>query len=176
MQATSIRERSKGEDKMTRLSEKQARALGIIPGPKKKQKRRQSVQWDAKVFPGGVWLQVPFVPPSLNVWKNWHWGRQGRYKKDLYQAVKSLAMAMKLPKFGRAEVQIVYYHATNRRRDPADNWAPKFLMDALVQGGILEDDNGDLVDVQPVDMRVDTERPRTEIFVWVLSKTTDIPY
>jgi len=39
-------------------------------------------------------------------------------------------------------------------------------MDALVRGGILVDDNGDLVDVQPVDMRVDPVRPRTEVFVW----------
>lgn len=71
-----------------------------------------------------------------------------------------------LPKFERAVVQIVYYHRTDRRRDPADNWAPKILMDALVRGGILVDDNGDLMNVQPVDMKVDPERPRTEVFVW----------
>lgn len=159
---------------MTRLSLKQARALGIIPGPAPthggKKHRNQpkilySSQWDAKTFPGGMWLQVPFVPPSLNEWKNWHWAKQGRYKDELYQAVRLLALAAKLPRYERAVVQIIYYHATNRRRDPADNWAPKFLMDALVAGGILADDNGDLVTVQ-VGMKVDPEKPRTEIFIW----------
>lgn len=159
---------------MTRLSVKQAQALGI-PGPGIKKRRSppkvmlpavSAVQWDAKTFPGGIWLQVPFVPPSLNEWKNWHWAKQGKYKKDLYQAVRLLVLAAKLPKYERATVQIIYYHATNRRRDPVDNWAPKFLMDALVSGGILVDDCGDLVDVQPVGMEVDPGRPRTEIFVW----------
>ena len=73
---------------------------------------------------------------------------------------------MKLPRFKRATVQIIYYHATNRRRDPADNWAPKFLMDALVQSGILQDDNGDLVKVPPVGMEFDPEKTRTEVFIW----------
>lgn len=153
---------------MTRLSVQEARRMGIIAGCQRKPKpvRLSTVQWDAKTFPGGIWLQVPFVPPSLNVWKNWHWAKQGRYKDELYQAMKLLALAGKLPKYERAVVQIIYYHRTNRRRDPADNWAPKFLMDALVRGGILVDDNGDLVDVQPVDMKVDPERPRTEVFIW----------
>jgi hypothetical protein len=157
---------------MTRLSQHQARALGIIPGPAGKGKNVIQkvhfpvVQWDAKTFTGGIWLQVPFVPPSLNEWKNWHWAKQGKYKKDMVSAVRMLSLACRLPQYEHATVQIIYYHRTNRRRDPADNWAPKFLMDALVQGGILVDDNGDLVDVQPVDMKLDPERPRTEVFIW----------
>lgn len=169
---------------MTRITTKQARALGILPGPapkkqktqqyKKNQKKTRAqpkvqlpvVQWDVTTFPGGFWLQVPFVPPSLNVWKNWHWAKQGRYKQELYNAIRLLKLAAKLPKYELATVQIIYYHRTNRRRDPADNWAPKFLMDALVAGGVLVDDNGELVDVQPVGMKVDMERPRTEVFVW----------
>jgi len=160
---------------MTRLSARQARQLGILSGPGKQQRkngtnagkvRSSLVQWDAKTFPGGLWLQVPFVPPSLNDWKNWHWGKQRKYKQDLTDAVRKLVMAMKLPRFERATVQIIYYHSTNRRRDPVDNWAPKFLMDALVAGGILVDDNGDLVKVPSVGMEFDPEKPRTEVFVW----------
>lgn len=164
---------------MTRLSVKQARALGIDLGPAPKtsaaarrQPREQPkaqlnlVQWDAKTLPGGIWLQVPFVPPSLNVWKNWHWAKQHKYKQDLYQAVRLLALAAKLPKYERAVVQIIYYHRTERRRDPTDNWAPKFLMDALVAGGLLVDDNGELVDVESAVMELDRDRPRTEVFIW----------
>jgi len=152
------------------LSKREAAALGLIgkrkSGTTVKSTATKTCQWEANTFPGGVWIQIPFIPPSLNIWKNWHWAKQGRYKKKLYEAVRLLALSANLPKYERAVVQIVYYHSTNRRRDPADNWAPKFLMDALVRGGILVDDNGDLVDVQPVDMRVDPEKPRTEVFVW----------
>lgn len=156
---------------MTRLSVSQARAMGIIPA-KQKQTRAPKVnpvQWDAKTFTGGIWLQIHFVPPSLNIWKNWHWAKQNRYKQEMYDAVRLLALAMKLPKFERATIQVIYYHATNRRRDPADNYAPKFLMDALVRGGILVDDNGDLVKVMPVVMEFDREKPRTEVFIWEVS-------
>ena len=157
---------------MTRLSVRQARQLGILPGPRARQRKPAAkialslVQWDAMTFPGGIWLQVPFVPPSLNVWKCWHWSEQASYKRQLTDAVTWLVRAKRLPMFKRATVQIIYYHSTNRRRDPADNWAPKFLMDALVQGGILVDDNGDLVKVPPVGMEFDPERSRTEVFIW----------
>lgn len=154
---------------MTRLTQKQARQLGILPTKGKNTIHKTNnclVRWDVKTFTGGVWLQVPFVPPSLNEWKNWHWAKQGKYKKDMVNAVLMLSLVCRLPKYERATVQIIYYHRTNRRRDPADNWAPKFLMDALVQGGILVDDNGKLVDVQPMGMEVDPRRPRTEVFIW----------
>lgn len=106
------------------------------------------------------------MPPSLNVWLNWHWAKQGRYKKELIAAVRGLVLAFKLPRYYRATVQIIYYHQTQRRRDPVDNYAPKFLMDALVKGGVLLDDNGDLVKVPSVGMEFDAVSPRTEVFIW----------
>ncbi len=89
------------------------------------------------------------MPPSLKVWKNWHWVKQGRYKKGLTEAIRGLAM--KLPRYHRATVQAIIYFPVQRIRDPADNYNQKFLMDALVRGGILEDDR---------------ERPRIEVFIW----------
>jgi len=124
------------------------------------------VQWDAKVFPGGVWIQIPFPPVSLNEWKNWHWAKQGKYKDDLSEAISKLVMCFNLPKFERATIQVIHYFKTNRRRDPQDNYAPKFLMDALVRSGILVDDNGELVTVPVPELKVDRERPRTEVFIY----------
>jgi Holliday junction resolvase RusA-like endonuclease len=92
--------------------------------------------------------------------------KQYDYKMELYDSIWKLALAMKLPKFEKATVKISYYHATKRRRDPSDNYAPKFLMDALVKGGVLTDDNGELVKVIPVGMEYDPERPRTEIYIY----------
>lgn len=153
---------------MTRMTVAEARKLGLIPGAGKKKRVVQlsQVQWDAKKTPNGIWIQIPFVPPSLNVWKNWHWAKQQRYKKDLTADLARLAMAMVLPCYHRASVDITYYFKTNRRRDPQDNYAPKFLMDALVGAGILDDDNGELVKVKTPEIMVDRERPRTEVFIW----------
>lgn len=123
-------------------------------------------QWDAKLFPGGVWIQIPFSPPSMNEWKNWHWGKQGKYKDELSDAISKLAICFGLPQFERATIQFIHHFKTNRLRDPQDNYAPKFLMDALVRAGILVDDNGELVTVPVAELKVDKEKPRSEIFIW----------
>lgn len=151
---------------MTRISQAHAREMGLLSRKKKKPVRISNVKWDARPIPGGIWIQVPFVPPTLNVWKDWHWAKQGQYKNDLIAAIRGLVLAFKLPRYQLATVQIIYYHGTRRRRDPVDNYAPKFLMDALVKGEVLEDDNGDQVKVPPVGMEFDAVRPRTEIFIW----------
>ena len=153
---------------MTRLSIQQVRQL------EKKGKRAPKpvtlplvqAQWDAKLFTGGVWIQIPFSPPSMNEWKNWHWGKQAKYKKMLTDAIGKLVLYFGLPQFERATIQMIHYFETTRRRNPQDNYAPKFLMDALVQARVLVDDNGELVTVPVPELKVDRERPRTEVFVW----------
>lgn len=112
-----------------------------------------------------MWIQIPYVPPSLNIWKNWHWSKQRKYKKELTDSIIKLVIAFRLPRYHKAVVSIVYYHSTERKRDPVDNYAPKFILDSLVNSGILFDDNGDVVKVQPVQMRIDKTSPRTEIFI-----------
>lgn len=157
---------------MTRLSEAQARKLGILVAPVKKKKpvRVSLVQWDAKLIPGGVWIQVPFVPPSLNVWKNWHWSKQHEYKQELTDAIRGLVMAMRLPRYRLATVQVIIYFPVRRIRDPSDNYNQKFLMDALVVGGVLEDDRGEWVQVMVPKLELDRERPRMEVFIWECAK------
>lgn len=153
---------------MTRLTTAQARRLGILPGKRSKPVAympKNMPRWDARTIPGGVWLQIPEVPPSLNVWKNWHWAKQARYKKGLIEAVRCLAMALKLPRHKRALVQVIHYFGTTRHRD-ADNMAPKFLLDALVQGGLLVDDRAEWIELPEPGLEIDPGRPRTEVFIW----------
>ena len=152
---------------MTRLSKTQARKLDILPTRDKKPKpvRVYPVQWDAKIIPGGIWIQVPQIPPSLNVWMRWHWSKQQRYKQELTDAIRGLVMAMRLPRYRLATVQIIYYFSTVRRRD-ADNMTPKFVLDALVRGGVLEDDRADWIKLPEPRMEVDKDKPRMEIFIW----------
>ena len=129
-------------------------------------KRRQACQWEVGTFPGGIWLQIPEIPPSLNVWQNWHPMKRHRYKKELAGAIKLLALAAGRPGYRLATVQIIYYFPDARPRDIIDNYCPKFLMDALVNAGILDDDRSGWVEVPRPESRMDRKKPRTEVFVW----------
>lgn len=122
-----------------------------------------TAQWDARVTDDRVWIQVPEIPPSLNEWKGWHHMKQHKYKQELYDQVKKLAIAFKIPRLKYAVVSITYYFPSRQRRDIIDNYAPKFLMDALVNGGVLEDDRSDWVEVPRPVAEYDRERARVEI-------------
>ena len=150
-----------------RLTVKEARALGIIPEIRKKPAQKNprcTAQWDAKITSDGVWLQIPFLPPSLNEWKQWHWAKQGAYKRELTKAISGLKLAMKLPLFERARVQVVYYFPDDRDRDK-DNYSGKYLLDALRNAGVITDDNSKVLGLPEPEFEVDRVRPRTEIFV-----------
>jgi len=111
-----------------------------------------TLEWDARIEPdGSVWLCVPGEPVSLN-------------QLNTTTGLRILKMTYKLPCFDCAEVQVVYYFRTNRRRDQ-DNFAPKLLLDAMREAGILADDNAEALRLLPVEFRVDKQRPRTEVFV-----------
>lgn len=134
---------------------------------KKKKRERKPVmttaQWDAMMTDNGVWIQIPEIPPSLNEWKGWHHMKQHKYKQYLYDQVEKLTMAFKLPKLKYARVLITYFFPGRQRRDIIDNYAPKFLMDSLVHGGLLEDDRSDWVEVPRPVAKLDREGSRMEI-------------
>lgn len=150
---------------MTRISVEQARSLGILPGKKKREVPLSPVQWDAKLIPGGSWLQIPQIPPSLNEWKDWHYMMQAKYKEDLTLAISGLKMAFRLPRYERARIQVDYYFATVRERD-TDNYNGKFLIDAIKNSGLIADDNSGVLDLPKPNLKVDKARPRVEVFIW----------
>jgi len=112
----------------------------------------RTAEWDARIEPdGSVWLCIPGEPVSLN-------------QLNTTTGLRILKMTYKLPCFDCAEVQVVYYFRTNRRRDQ-DNFTPKLLIDAMREAGILADDNAEALRLLPVEFRADKQRPRTEVFV-----------
>ena len=62
------------------------------------------------------------------------------------------------------ELQAVYYHHVNRRRDP-DNLIAllKYPIDGLVMAGLLVDD--DRITLKPVIKKIDKENPRLELII-----------
>jgi Holliday junction resolvase RusA-like endonuclease len=127
------------------------------------------VVYDAQVEPdGSVWLCIPGEPVSLNQWTRQHWAKTRSILLKMTAEMQALATIHRLPRFERAEVRVVYYFRTNRRRDQ-DNYTPKQLLDSMRKADILADDNAQVLRLLPVEFRVDKQRPRTEVFVrrWV---------
>lgn len=67
----------------------------------------------------------------------------------------------------KCEVHQVIYYPTNRRHD-VDNSVPKFVLDGLVEGGMIVDDDSTHLVRLMLECGVDKERPRTEIHIHIL--------
>ncbi len=67
----------------------------------------------------------------------------------------------------KCELYFSTYYATNNRHDP-DNSTPKFLLDGLVEGGFIVDDDSSHIRKLSLECFVDHKRPRTEITVKIL--------
>lgn len=68
----------------------------------------------------------------------------------------------------KCEVHQIIYYPTNRRHD-TDNSTPKFILDGLVDGGMIVDDDSTHITKLTLECAVDRERPRTELYINILS-------
>lgn len=105
--------------------------------------------------------------PSLNTWAMV--GKRiaaNKHKQDWKDFVKHLSIVngldgMMLSKY---EMEVVTYMPSKRRADP-DNYVPKFILDGLVEAGVLVDDDGEHMECLRLKTRYDKENPRTEIYI-----------
>lgn len=114
--------------------------------------------------PSSISISLRGIPPSLNRYAGRENAQEYRKaKKEWSETVAWLVKGRMKQPFDRAVVRITYYFPDRRRHDP-DNYAGKFLLDGLVQGGVLVDDSFQHI---TLDLRgeVDPEDPRTEILV-----------
>lgn len=64
----------------------------------------------------------------------------------------------------RCDISQIVYYETNRRHD-TDNSVPKFILDGLVESGMIVDDDFKHVEKLTLECGVDPERPRTELII-----------
>lgn len=69
----------------------------------------------------------------------------------------------------RCEIKQTVYYPTNRRHDN-DNSVPKFILDGIVEGGMVVDDDSLHITKLTLESFVDAENPRTELLITVLGK------
>ena len=82
---------------------------------------------------------------SMNVYRNMHYMSLNKTKQDYQKLVKDWIIT--LPKFKTLRPEYKLYFKGKRLKD-IDNFAfpiHKFLMDAFVSGGVIEDDNYNFV-------------------------------
>lgn len=68
----------------------------------------------------------------------------------------------------KCEMTFKTYYSNNRRHD-TDNSVPKFILDGLVDGGFVVDDDSEHITKLSLQCFSDTEHPRTEIHVKILN-------
>ena len=138
---------------MLRMTAAEVRRLG-----------ERRVPYSAAVLPGGgVILTIPDLPPTLNDWQRWHWGKRAAETQRLTAALCLLARAHHLPLLPRARAECRYYFATKRRRDTPNYSYWKPFWDALVTAGLLADDDTAHLSVGEPMLLTDPLRPRSEV-------------
>ena len=78
---------------------------------------------------------------TMNLYRNCHWSALAKAKRNYHEEVSKFADS--LPRFNKLSVHYTLYFPDKRKRD-VDNMTyalHKFLMDALVEHKVIEDDN-----------------------------------
>lgn len=112
-------------------------------------------------------ITVPGELPTMNeiiASSKRHYGVYSKMKKKYTELVISQAAGME--KVRKADF-IITWHCKNKRKDP-DNVATgiKFLLDGLVEAGVMENDGWGQVNSLTHIFRVDKANPRVEVEIF----------
>lgn len=67
----------------------------------------------------------------------------------------------------KCEISQVVYYPNNRRHD-TDNSVPKFILDGLVESGMVVDDDSQHITKLTLECKTDLQNPRTELHIKIL--------
>jgi len=97
-------------------------------------------------------LEIPYIPPSLNIWSRLHWAARKRVKDKWCDFIWALCNENRVHPVEKVHLSATIYFPQSRRRDP-DNYTAttyKIICDCLVRIGILKDDSYEYVTFTPV--------------------------
>ena len=110
-------------------------------------------------------ITITDVPPSQNIYKNWHWAKQRKEKikweyiirsySDKWGVWMSLSYAHK--------VTITFYFPDKRRRDKDNYVYFKGILDGLKNAGMIRDDSEKEIDVVYPPLKLGTGERKTVI-------------
>lgn len=108
-------------------------------------------------------LQHPYHE-SINVWMIMRRPMMNALKQKWKDFIKWYAEEQGYSnlRIEKCEIEQTVYYPNNRRHDP-DNSVPKFILDGLVEGGMIADDDSKHITKLTLRCMVDQEHPRTEL-------------
>ena len=112
---------------------------------------------------------LPYEIPSLNKWSKWHWAKQAKERKryeDEFLFQKSEYRYLGHGIHSNFPLKNVSIHVISYRFQlitDADNRILKGVLDALVNQGIIEDDNEKVIGIPTFEQHVDRKNRRTVI-------------
>lgn len=68
----------------------------------------------------------------------------------------------------KCEISQIVYYPNNRRHD-TDNSVPKFILDGLVESGMIVDDDSRHMTKLTLECGIDVQNPRTELHIKILN-------
>ena len=121
---------------------------------------------------------LPYEIPSLNKWSKWHWAKQAkerkkyegeflfqrqnyRYESRHFQKSNETIYNENLFPLKNVNIHIISYRF--QLITDADNRILKGVLDALVNQGIIEDDNEKVIGIPTFEQHVDRKNRRTVI-------------
>lgn len=110
-------------------------------------------------------LTIPDELPDLNTYIRVERGNRyaaAKLKKDATQTVAWIAK--RLPKVTRPVRLEITWHCKNRRKDPDNiSFGVKFILDGLMEAGVLENDGWGQIRAISHSFEVDAKNPRIEV-------------
>lgn len=116
---------------------------------------------------------LPLPPKELHPNARVHWAKKQRLTREARQRACIAAKDAignhrvfqgRATWWQRANVKIIFYHPSNRRRDADSALAScKALLDGIADAGVIANDSG--FSFLPVQVELDRENPRVEIWI-----------
>lgn len=106
-------------------------------------------------------ITIPKIPPTINkyIGRSNIWEYQ-KDKKEYHRLVKMATIGIN-PRYEKCKIKVTYFFKDKRRHDPSNY--DKFLLDGLVEAGIIKDDNYSVIEEYTTIGMYDKEKPRVEI-------------
>lgn len=94
-----------------------------------------------------------------------HWASYANEKRDLTQDIALLAKSQIKKKYTKIDLSFTWY-CKNKRRDKDNIIAgQKFIIDALVEAGVIENDGWEQIGNISHSFEVNKENPRVEVII-----------
>lgn len=109
-------------------------------------------------------FEIPLLPPSLNVYRNYHWTRQRNVQERWREYIWVQWLELRRPRFKAVNVTLHFYFKDRRHRD-LDNYiatGSKLVGDAI-KGRFIPDDNPDYLCGWSFRFGFDSHGPKTII-------------